>query len=294
MDVDVDAAVRFIRTGYEPEDWIAVFLKSYATGRVAQRVGPVSLVVSTRFQEWLRRENKGLANVYVSVNAVRPGQLTRRRRAICDIRHVFVEADHDGAEVVKTIDGRPDLPTPSYLLHSSPNRVHVFWRASGFRTSQAERLQKRLAQELRTDSAATPVSQMTRLPGFVNHKHRNPHLITVDYRCAERVWRPSDFPAAAQTEDTVPSSAPCGAPPKGGAVARAEKYLAVVPPAVTGQHGDLHTFRVCCRLVRGFALSDGEALDVLRHWNRRCEPPWSERELIDKLSRARRYGREPI
>ena len=36
------------------------------------------------------------------------------------------------------------------------------------------------------------------------------------------------------------------------------------------------------------------ALDVLRDWNRRCDPPWSDCELIDKLSRARRYGREPM
>ena len=74
----------------------------------------------------------------------------------------------------------------------------------------------------------------------------------------------------------------------------ARQYVAAVPPAISGQHGDVHTFRVCCRVVRGFALADDEALDVLRDWNSRCEPPWSDRELIDKLSRARRYGREPI
>jgi hypothetical protein len=67
-----------------------------------------------------------------------------------------------------------------------------------------------------------------------------------------------------------------------------------IPPAISGQHGDVHTFRVCCRVIRGFALADDEALDVLREWNSRCEPPWSDRELMDKLSRAHRYGREPI
>ena len=83
---------------------------------------------------------------------------------------------------------------------------------------------------------------------------------------------------------------------RGGAhvLDRARRYLATVPPAITGQHGDAHTFRVCCRLVRGFALSDDEALQLLTHWNTRCEPPWSERELIDKLVHARRYGREPM
>jgi hypothetical protein len=78
------------------------------------------------------------------------------------------------------------------------------------------------------------------------------------------------------------------------AIERARQYVSAVPPAISGQHGDVHTFRVCCRIVRGFALADAEALDVLRDWNSRCEPPWAERELIDKLSRARRYGREPI
>jgi hypothetical protein len=33
---------------------------------------------------------------------------------------------------------------------------------------------------------------------------------------------------------------------------------------------------------------------MLASWNLRCVPPWSERELHDKLLRARRYGREPI
>ena len=75
---------------------------------------------------------------------------------------------------------------------------------------------------------------------------------------------------------------------------RVRRYVAALPPAIAGQHGDLHTFRVCCRLVRGFALEDSEALMLLADWNTRCEPPWSEHELMNKIRRARRYGREPI
>ena len=67
-----------------------------------------------------------------------------------------------------------------------------------------------------------------------------------------------------------------------------------VEPAIAGQHGDLRTFRICCRVVRGFALSDDEAISVLSEWNARCEPPWSERELLAKVQNARRYGREPF
>src|SRR5262249_33780442 len=75
-------------------------------------------------------------------------------------------------------------------------------------------------------------------------------------------------------------------------VARARRYLQSLEPAVCGCHGDLHTFRICCRLVRGFDLSDDEALSVLSNWNERCQPPWSDRELLAKVHNARRYGRE--
>ena len=77
-------------------------------------------------------------------------------------------------------------------------------------------------------------------------------------------------------------------------VERARRYLALVPPAVTGEHGDLRTFRVCCRLTRGFALDEEQALQALSEWNQRCQPPWTTAELVDKLRRAARYGREPV
>jgi hypothetical protein len=47
-------------------------------------------------------------------------------------------------------------------------------------------------------------------------------------------------------------------------------------------------------MVRGFALSDDEALSLLRDWNAKCEPPWSDEDLLAKLKHARRYGREPV
>ena len=75
---------------------------------------------------------------------------------------------------------------------------------------------------------------------------------------------------------------------------RAQHYLSALPPAVAGQHGDLAPFRACCRLVRGFLLTDDEALSILQDWNARCQPPWTERELAAKVRHARRYGREPL
>lgn len=88
---------------------------------------------------------------YVSVNAIKRGWRSRTRDAIGAIRHVFLEADEDSAGVLARVAARSDLPEPSYLLHSSPDRVHIFWRAIGFGPEQVEALQKHLARELGTD-----------------------------------------------------------------------------------------------------------------------------------------------
>jgi hypothetical protein len=294
--MDREAPLRFLSTAYQQDDWLAVFLKSYQTGRTTQRVGPVSLIAEPRFQAWLRAENTvARSNVYVSVNALAPEQRSRTRDAVRNIRHVFMDADHDGAGVLARITARADLPSPSYVLHSSPDRIHVFWRVAGFTIDNVEALQKQLARELQTDLAATPCTQTTRIPGYFNHKYRQVHLVTIEYLRPGDVHTASDFPKpivehrrASQTSSARHSrSTRC-------ALDRARRYLAALPPAIAGQHGDVHTFQVCCRLVRGFALPDAEALSLLADWNARCEPPWSERELMDKVRRARRYGREPI
>lgn len=293
--VDRDAPIRFLRTAYEPDDWVAVFLKSYDTGRTVQRVGPLSLVAEERFQAWLRAENAAHSNVYVSVNAITPGQRSRTRAAIRPIRHVFLDADRDAQSVLATVACRRELPPLSYVLHSSPNRAHLFWRVSEFTVEAVEALQKQLARELHTDPAATPCTQTTRLPGFFNHKYNPGHLVTIQYRCVSRLNTPADFPCAIATVRSEPAkSAPRLSHRAADALARAGAYLSACPPATAGQHGDLQTFRVCCRLVRGFALTDADALSLLSEWNDSCNPPWSERDLRDKLRRARRYGREPI
>ena len=235
-------------------------------------------------------------SVYLSVNAIRPQRKARTRDAIGDIRHVFLDADRDGQQVLAAIGARRDLPVPSYVLHSSPNRLHVLWRVRGFTREGVEALQKQLARELKTDKAATSCAQTTRLPGFCNHKYRPPPMVVAQYASTKRVFTPVDFPAAPPI--TVASAPALSKSPPScterDVVERARRYLAAIPPAVTGQQGDAATFRVCCRLVRGFDLGDDDALLVLNEWNVRCQPPWSEQDLRAKLQGARRYGREPV
>ena len=287
------APLRLLRAGYAPDDWVALFLKSYATNETCQRVVPISKIASARYLSWLRFQNAAGWNIYCSVNAVRPNGRSRARDAIAAVRHVFLEADHEGPQFLASLARRQDLPPPSYVLHTSRNRVHVFWRVTGFDIAQVEVLQKQLARQLQADTAATSCSQTTRLPGFLNHKRTLPELVTMVYGRVSHVYAPSDFPQPPVREAPT-LCARASNVPAGVRLERARRYLSAIPPAITGSHGDVHTFRVCCRLVRGFALDDDQALHLLQDWNARCQPPWTERELADKVAGARRYGREPM
>jgi RecA-family ATPase len=71
-------------------------------------------------------------------------------------------------------------------------------------------------------------------------------------------------------------------------VERARRYLAKMPPAVSGQHGHDQTFAAACALVQGFGLSMAEAAPLLAEYNTRCAPPWPERDLAHKLADAER------
>ena len=292
--IDRDAPLRFLRTAFEPADWVAVFLKNYRTGQTIQRVVSLSVATASQFQRWLRYQNANRWNVYVSVNSIRPGR-SRARDAVLDIRHVFLEEDADGFGLLAALTTRPDLPPPSYVLHSSRGRLHVFWRTTGFSAAAVEAIQKRLATELRTDSAATSCAQTTRLPGFANHKRQTPSAVRMEYLRPRTVLGPDDFPEVKPARG-VGSGPKIGVERSAGdhRVARARRFLQSVAPAIEGCHGDQHTFRICCRVVRGFDLSDDEALVVLSDWNARCQPPWSEQELANKVHNARRYGREAV
>ena len=110
MAIDVDAPLRFLRTAFEPDDWVAILLKNHQTGGSAQRVGPMTLVASPPFQAWLRAENARRFSVFVSVNAIRPQRKARTREAIGAVRHVFLDVDRDGTQVLSAIAAHRGMP----------------------------------------------------------------------------------------------------------------------------------------------------------------------------------------
>jgi Bifunctional DNA primase/polymerase, N-terminal/Protein of unknown function (DUF3987) len=88
------------------------------------------------------------------------------------------------------------------------------------------------------------------------------------------------IPAAPRMAFTVGADAP-------DAQARAVKYLASCPPAISGQAGHAQTLAVTRAVVFGFDLGVDVGFDLLMsHYNGRCVPPWSESEMLHKCREA--------
>jgi hypothetical protein len=68
---------------------------------------------------------------------------------------------------------------------------------------------------------------------------------------------------------------------------RAIAYLAQCPPAVSGQNGHGQTFDVARAVVYGFEFGVEAGLELLlRHYNPKCVPEWTEAELRHKCQDA--------
>jgi len=119
-------------------------------------------------------------------------------------------------------------------------------------------------------------------------------------------WRPGHAPdeieAAIAPSWLVQALSEVRQPPRAGGMDgigdrkrilnRAEKYIAKMPAAVSGNGGHDQTFAVACTLVHGFGLSVEEALPIITRYNERCQPPWAEAELLHKLHDAEKQPGE--
>ncbi len=68
---------------------------------------------------------------------------------------------------------------------------------------------------------------------------------------------------------------------------RALAYLEKMPAAVSGSGGHRAAYAAATAMVHGVGLTQGRALQILMdHYNSRCQPPWSEKELLHKVKDA--------
>ncbi len=68
---------------------------------------------------------------------------------------------------------------------------------------------------------------------------------------------------------------------------RARRYLAKIPGAVSGDGGHTQTFNAVCTVMFGFDLDPDTTYSLIASdYNTRCDPAWSEKELLHKVRSA--------
>lgn len=199
-----DAPAEYLRANYERDDYLAVVLIYRETGIPKHEFGTAERIAAPRYQAHLRAENAKGADIYLTVNALKPGATGRTKADVETVRHVFLDLDGGGREAVDKILEADGIPNPHHVLNTSPDKHQVIWSVEGFDREQAEILVRGMAHQFGADQAVWDTARVLRIPGFRNCKYEEAHYVRdVHESPGGRIYRPDDFPPY-KAERTVP------------------------------------------------------------------------------------------
>lgn len=167
----------FIKQNFRPEDRIAIVIRNRREDYTLQRLLSAQDVASPRIQRFLRYENAHGADIYVSMNTLKPDARGRTKADIAAIRHLYLDLDEDGDARLDRVLKSNRLSQPNYVLDTSPGKHQVIWKVEGFTLAQAEATLHCMSAAFGGDPAATDAARVLRLPGFHNKKFAEPVAI---------------------------------------------------------------------------------------------------------------------
>lgn len=179
FDVRELSAQEYVLALHAPEDQIAVLLRNRSRGQTLQRISSAETVASPEFQRWLKRENCSGSDVFVGMNPLKDGATSRSKENIREVRHVYLDLDEDAPASLTRVRESPDVPPPNFVLDTSLAKHQVVWKIEGVDQEQAESVLRSLANEFGGDSAATDITRVLRVSGFVNRKYPSEPEFTV-------------------------------------------------------------------------------------------------------------------
>ena len=185
-------ALEFLTRCFRPEETIALLLRREKPPTTAQRIVRLEQAIAPRYLAWLAYQNHTGANVYVAANPLHSGSRKRTKDSIAEVRHLYLDIDEDGDNRLAALRASKDVPVPSIVLSTSPNKYQVIWRVEGFDFDQQEATLKLLAITFGGDSACTDRNRVLRVPGFRNCKYEATHVVTADYP-SDSTYRRDDF-----------------------------------------------------------------------------------------------------
>ena len=190
-----EAAFRqYLNENFQPSDRLAAVVRNRVSGETIQRMSTAQRIGSSEFQAWLRYKNANGSDIYVSLNAFQGDARRRTKADLKHIRHLYLDLDEDGSRQVAAIHHDNTVPTPNYVLNTSPEKYQVIWKVEGIGRDEAETLLRALAQRFGGDPAATDSTRVFRVPGFANKKYQDDFQVTLTAKApAKQVYHASDF-----------------------------------------------------------------------------------------------------
>jgi hypothetical protein len=188
------SASEYVLALHEPEDRVAVVLVNRRRGQSLQRIASAETVTAPDFQKWLSDQNRSGSDVFVGMNPLKDGATSRTKESISEIRHVYLDLDDDAKAALANVRDSLDVPSPNFVLDTSPAKHQVVWKIEGVDLEQAESLLHALANHFGGDTAATDATRVLRMPGFLNHKYpQEPEFLVRAHHESNCVYTLRDF-----------------------------------------------------------------------------------------------------
>jgi hypothetical protein len=182
----------FLTRCFRPEETIALLLRMENPPLTTQRIVRLEQAIAPRYLAWLAYENHNGANVYVAANPLRSGSRKRTKECIAEVRHLYIDIDEDGDNRLAALQESEDVPVPSIIISTSPDKYQVLWRVEGFDFDRQESTLKQLAIAFGGDPACTDRNRVLRVPGFLNRKYDPANSVSIEYP-SDSIYHPDDF-----------------------------------------------------------------------------------------------------
>jgi len=250
----------------------------------------------------LEKLNKNGAGIFVTINCT-DGK-GRKHDNVVSVRAVFV--DLDGAPLEPVMQWA--LP-PHIVVESSPGRYHAYWLVDDtVRVTDFTGLQKKLAKLFLGDPTVHDLPRVLRLPGFFHRKGKPfrtriehldatlPRYSLSELRAALAEVAGAAQPASGEVDLPARSETPAIESDQPGNIQAAIEYLLNdAAPAIEGQRGNDTAYGIAAEVRGRFGLLEKTCFELMwEYFNPRCEPEWSEEELLTLVHNAYAYAQSTL
>jgi hypothetical protein len=185
-------APEYVLALFAPTYNIAILVRHRHLGHTLQRITKAELIAAPEFQSVLLERNRAGADIFIGMNPIKDGAYNRTKQSLKEIRHVYLDIDREGDQAIEVIRTSLDIPTPNFVLNTSPGKYQVVWRIEGANLQTAEALLQSMANHFGGDLAATDATRVLRLPGFANRKLAVEFVVQV-VQATDQIYSINDF-----------------------------------------------------------------------------------------------------